>query len=35
MRDDSRLPKSDAATPAITSLFDGERQWRGVADPGR
>ncbi len=25
----------DAANPAIASLFQARRQWRGVADPGR
>lgn len=27
--------KSDAANPAIASLFHPGRQWRGVADPER
>jgi len=25
----------DAANPAVTLLFQAERQWRGVADTGR
>jgi hypothetical protein len=26
--------KPDAANPAIASLLDAGRHWRGVADPG-